>query len=291
MTTMDASVRLQADVNLAIKQATPQIAAGILANLLNPLNVGPWAHAKLPAAYVIRFGTLDDPFGPGQNKLTEQSTYTAQTTGEHTANVDLGDGYRLEVDERNSEMMIINENTGQKTKIWGDPHVEVDGKHQFDFYGTSTFELDNGTKITINTEQWAGNPNAYVASKVTVTKGSNAVVIDGISQNQLGDLKVSLSNNGEFLDMATRDGFTMHEGQNGWTTELGTKVTQSDADLTKPGELYGPGSLEPSLGELGQAIGSFLLLGFAAQLGAAVATRSATESVAASILYRNLLLA
>ncbi len=63
---------------------------------------------------------------------------------------------RLEIDERNSEMTIFNETTGESTRIWADPHVDVNGDHKFDFYGTTTFELANGTKITINTEPPAG---------------------------------------------------------------------------------------------------------------------------------------
>ena len=48
-------------------------------------------------------------------------------TGENTAKIDLGDGYKLDINEKNSEMTIINEKTGEKTRIWGDPHVDVDG--------------------------------------------------------------------------------------------------------------------------------------------------------------------
>lgn len=201
-------------------------------------------------------------------------SWTAQMTGENTAKIDLGDGYKLDINEKNSEMTIINEKTGEKTKIWGDPHVDVDGKRAFDFWGTSTFTLENGTKITINTEQWKGNPNMYVASQVFITKGDNAIVVDGISQNKLGDLSVTMSNNGQEIDAANRDGWTLHENASGsgWRTENGNIATQKDADITRIGAEFGPGSTALSQAEEGEAfnfdfsqmanqIASYLLFG------------------------------
>lgn len=245
------------------------LAGGVLAQQFNPLGASAYASAMLPSLLSIQLGTM-----AGAGQLQSQAGFTAQTTGQSTARVDLGDGYHLAIDERNSEMTIVNEKTGQSTRVWGDPHVDVDGKHQFDFYGTTTFELDNGTKITVNTEQAKGNPNVYFASQVVVTRGANAVVIDGISQQQLGDLSVSVSTNGYALDAANRDGFTVLESAAGWQTELGEKVTQADADLTKPGQIYGPNSDMPSLSELGSAMGSFLLFG--SLLGLALESRVAS---------------
>lgn len=196
-------------------------------------------------------------------------SWTAKMTGENTAKIDLGDGYKLDINEKNSEMTIINEKTGEKTRIWGDPHVDVDGKRAFDFWGTSTFTLENGTKITINTEQWKGNPNMYVASQVLITKGDNAIVVDGISQNKLGDLSVTMSNNGEAIDAANRDGWTVHENAtgSGWRTEAGNIATQKDANVTKVGAEYGPGSTALSQGEAVEQFAELLFNSFASQLG------------------------
>lgn len=200
----------------------------------------------------IQIGGCFPPPKPGCWDLPEPKvSWTAKMTGENTAKIDLGDGYKLDINEKNSEMTIINEKTGEKTKIWGDPHVDVDGKRAFDFWGTSTFTLENGTKITINTEQWNGNPNAYVASQVFITKGDNAIVVDGISQNKIGDLSVTMSNNGEEIDAANRDGWTLHENAtgSGWRTENGNVATQKDADVTRIGAEYGPGSTALSQAE------------------------------------------
>ncbi len=290
MTTISAGLSAQfaANANLAANSNALMFAAGILAGSFRPLGAGPLAFAMLPAAFAVRLGVLAQ--GAATSQLQQTAGFTAQVTGQNTAKVDLGDGYHLEIDERSSQMTIVNEETGQSTRIWGDPHVEVNGKHQFDFYGTTTFELANGTKLTINTEQWSGNPNAYVASQVVVTRGDNAVVIDGISQNQLGDLSVSVSTNGYALDAAHRDGFTVHEDAGGWQTELGQTVTQAEADITRPGALYGPGSQALSLAEAGTLIGSFLFFGslFGAGLDASVRGQGGLESAK---LLRQFLLA
>lgn len=266
--------------------ASLTLASGILAQQFSPLGAGPLATAMLPSLLSIQLGTL----GNGA-QLQPQASFTAQTTGQNTARIDLGDGYHLAIDERNSEMTIVNEATGQSTRVWGDPHVDVDGKHQFDFYGTTTFALDNGTKITVNTEQAKANPNVYFASQVVVTRGTNAVVIDGISQQQLGDLAVSVSTSGYALDAANRDGFTVHEAAGGWQTELGGKVTQADADLTKPGQIYGPGSTTPSLAELGTAIGGFLLFGSLMSFGLEATARASMAAPESSRVLRQILLA
>jgi Domain of Unknown Function (DUF1521) len=244
------------------------MAAGILAHCAKPLGAGPFAFALLPALFNIRCGQMMPNCLPQCPQMPEpKASWTTQMTGEHTANIDLGDGYKFQIDERGSEMYIINENTGQKTRVWGDPHVDVNGKRQFDFYGTTTFELENGAKVTINTEQWAGNPNAYVASQVVITKGSNAIVVDGISQNKLGDLSVTMSNDGYSIDAEHRDGWTVFEGANGWETGSGKVVDQNDADITAPGHLYGPGSTMPSLYESAGWMSSFLLLGALLNMG------------------------
>ena len=252
------------------------MAAGIIGQFFNRLGSGPFAFPRIPNLFNIFCGTAPScgfpPCGPCV--LPEpKNSWTASMTGGNTAKVDLGDGYKLEIDERSSQMIIINEKTGERTRIWGDPHVEIDGKHAYDFWGTTTFTLENGTKITINTEQWGGNPNAYVASQVVVTKGSNALVIDGVSQNKLGDLKMTLSNDGYAVDAAHRDGYQLSENAcgSGWMTDRGTRATQKDLDATRVGREYGPGSQLRNFDELGGVLGQFLLFGnfikFASNLG------------------------
>jgi hypothetical protein len=256
-----------------------QLAAGIMGQFLNPLNAGRLGFGILPHLFALRCFTCCNPgvpftppplpgCGPCLTPALPQpepvQQWTVQSNGGGRASVDLGDGYGLKFNEANSEIEIFNAKTGEHTRIWGDPHVDVDGKRVFDFWGTTTFTLENGTKITINTEPWKGNANAYVASQVVVTKGTNALVVDGISQNQLGDLKLTMSNNGYDVDAAHRDGFVLHENATGssWRSEhTGEVATQADLNATRIGAEYGPGSQALSLDEAFSQVGSFLLFG------------------------------
>ena len=183
-----------------------------------------------------------------------------------TANVQLSNGNELQFNENKSEIIIRNTETGEVTRIWGDPHVDVgmDGRNDFDFWGTTTFTLEDGTKITVETEPWNGNENMYVASKVTVTNGDNAVVIDGVSQNQKGDLSIEMSQDGFMTDLMTNDGYTLTADRNSdqWLAQDGGVATQEDLNVTRLGQAYGPDAGRPPFDEnLGNAIGAFLFLG------------------------------
>ncbi|WP_176787240.1 DUF1521 domain-containing protein [Sphingomonas sp. NFR15] len=270
--TLQATLAPQTAPNRAVEGQAIQLSPGVLGTAVNPLVANAFAFAVLPMLLAMRGGTMQQPeqasaapeFAP-----TPGAEWTATLQGQGTADVDLGDGYTLQLDENNSQMVIHDANTGETTKIWGDPHVEVNGEHKFDFWGTTTFTLGNGTKITINTEQYAANPSMYVANAVTITKGDQALQINGLSQNTLGDLSVSLSHDGYALDAATRDGYVLDQTATGWTSELtGQQATQADLDMTRPGQLYGPGSEMPSLGEVSQALSTFLFFGVVAGLEA-----------------------
>lgn len=263
------------DEKAAMANFAREMGSGIFGQFFSPLSTGPFAFHQMALNYLVQAGMTANAHDGGQFFLPEpEAEWTASLTGEHTGDIDLGDGYTLQLDERNSEITIKNAATGETTRIWGDPHVDVDGERAFDFWGTTTFTLENGTKVTIDTEQWGKNPDAYVASKVTITNEDRAIVVQGISQNELGDLSVSMSQNGEAIDAATRDGFVLHENATGssWRSELtGGVATQADLNATRPGALYGPGSTMPSFGEIQAALRSFLLFGFAVGLGEAVA--------------------
>lgn len=201
--------------------------------------------------------------------------FTASMPQDGKCSVDLGDGYTMQINEQNSEI-VIRDADGNATRIWGDPHVHVNGQHIGDFYGTTTFELKNGTKITINTEPWGNNPNAYVASQVVVTRGSQALVIDGVSQNQFGDVKVTMGGNGYALDAAHDDGLVVNERADGkgWISSLtGQAVTQADFNTTIPGQ-------EPALSfdqQLGAVLGLWLLGGQLAPLLGLTGTTATAE--------------
>lgn len=115
------------------------------------------------------------------------------------------------------EINITNKQTGEAYKVWGDPHVDVDGKHAFDFKGTTTFDLDDGTKVTIDTTPWKGENGATIASKVTIVDGQSdyAVQMNGVDDNKTGDLTFNETSKGWLMDEMVDDGNVMHENPAG----------------------------------------------------------------------------
>lgn len=121
------------------------------------------------------------------------------------------DNYKISANDDNN-VIIHNKKTGEEYNIWGDPHVNIDGKHSFDFWGTTTFNLDDGTKVTIDTTPWNGNQNATVASKVTISNGDYGVQISGVDSNIKGDLKFNETKaNGWLMDAMVDDGNVIYE--------------------------------------------------------------------------------
>lgn len=168
-----------------------------------------------------------------------QSVWTVNETGNGRATIDLG-SYTLAINERSSEIVLTNKETGERSRIWGDPHFDTDGdgRTDVDFWGTITLNLDDGTKITINTTPWKGNENMTVSSTLTITNGDQAIVVDGLDQNSIGDMTIEQSSNGAFLDTFTGDGFNLYENSNGegWMVQDGLwmrEVTQADMNKTK----------------------------------------------------------
>jgi hypothetical protein len=139
----------------------------------------------------------------------------ASTTMQNGQAVFENDHYRITADDNNT-VTITNKQTGEVYQVAGDPHVSVDGQHAFDFWGTTTFKLDDGTKVTIQTTPWASNPNADLASKVTITNGDYGVQITGVDSNTHGDLAIHQADGwGHTLDWAVDDGNVIKENPNG----------------------------------------------------------------------------
>ncbi|MDO5288223.1 MAG: DUF1521 domain-containing protein [Pseudomonadota bacterium] len=220
--------------------------------------------AVLPHTNQFELGTVDKKGCFCRCKLPtgQDAKWTVNNPGNGKANVDLGN-YELQLDEKNSQIKIVNKQNGEVTNIWGDPHIDwnKDGKTDADFWGKTTFQLEDGTKITIDTEPWKGGKDMYVASEVTVTRGDHAMKISGISQNELGDLKVEYADRGgQALDWAVTDGFTVHENAKGegWINpDTGKLATQEDFNITKPGAEK-PYEFTQ---QFGQALGLYLMTG------------------------------
>ncbi len=133
-----------------------------------------------------------------------------------SATIDLGN-YTLDINEHNSEFVVTNKESGEKTRIWGDPHFDHNGVRVGDFYGTTTLNLADGTKITINTTPWlAGGNGTTLSSTLTITQGDQVMRITGLDQNRLGDLKIEqLPFTGALVDAAVDDGTSIYENPEG----------------------------------------------------------------------------
>ncbi len=244
----------------------------VSAAILNGVGAGLGQSLKTFSAMQFTLGAM--VAGLFQPAATQPS-FTASMPGEGKAQIDIGDGYTLSIDETSSEI-TVRDADGNATRIWGDPHVDYNGKHIGDFWGTTTFQLENGTKITINTEKSPWNDMTY-AEQVVVTRGDQAVVIDGVSEVTKGDLSVSLSTDGRALDAAHDDGFVIHEADSastGWTSSItGAAVGQADFNLTKPGMEPVREALEAFNTSLGLMLSGWLL-----GVGVAALAEGSTES-------------
>lgn len=224
-----------------------------------PIGASGPLRAVLPHTNQFQLGTLDQKgcFCPKAD-----AKWTVNNPGNGKASIDLGN-YELQLNEKNSQIKIVNKNNGEVTNIWGDPHIDwnKDGKTDANFWGTTTFQLEDGTKITIETEPFKNNPNEYVSSEVTVTRGDHALKITGLSQNELGDLQVEYADRGgQALDWATQDGFVVRENPNGegWiNADTNRLATQKDFDITKPNAVK-PYEFTQ---QFGQALGLYLMTG------------------------------
>ncbi|HEY0179082.1 MAG TPA: DUF1521 domain-containing protein [Dokdonella sp.] len=164
-----------------------------------------------------------------------QSQWTVQQDG-GKAHIDLGN-YTLDLDEGNSQFILTNKQTGEQTKVWGDPHMVVDGQAVGDFYGTTTLNLEDGTKITIHTTPYDAGNGMTLSSELVITQGDKAMVVQGLDQNTLGDLKIGqVASGGQFVDAVNDDGAEIYENPegSGWLyLNSGGFLQTVDADFLK----------------------------------------------------------
>lgn len=158
-------------------------------------------------------------FGGGLQAAGQMSY---QMTGKGTANINLGDGYSLHINQANSQVDLVDNNTGHTTTIWGDPHMGMDGNNnQFQFKGNVTLNLPDGTKITIQTTPWQNNPNAFLTQNLVITRGAQAIAVNNMDQNtaDLGKMTIQqLNGAGQLERFLNPDGTELFLNQqgNGW---------------------------------------------------------------------------
>lgn len=197
--------------------------------------------SEAPASEEAAPRTLASPEASGAASAAEDASASAETgtetgTWSHEvkdgeATIQLGDKYTVTASEKDATWTVTNNETGKTTKISGDPHVDIDndGKNDFDFKKDMTFQLDDGTKITVGTVPGGENGTTY-SSSLTITNGDKAVQVTGLGDAHDGEnnLEVKQSDAGVTLDELERDGATtIYENGGAWQTKDGKAVDQS----------------------------------------------------------------
>jgi hypothetical protein len=152
---------------------------------------------------------------------------------DNKASVDLGK-YTLDFNKSDSSMTMRNKSTGDTTKVWGDPHIDLhDGtanKTSGMFNGPMTFNLPDSTKVTVSTKS-GGNASVSYADQVTITRGNQAYQVSGLSEKNSNPLTVQRSRDGRALDAQTPDGYSLVANRNGsgWIDpKTGKEPTKAD---------------------------------------------------------------
>ena len=231
-----------------------QIIAAVV--LLDPIAAPADSDAALPSSVDVAFYVA-----PAEGMPAISGPPAFEVTAVAIGNVvfDLSDGYSLSIDELQSAVFVANASTGEWILVWGAAQIALDGADAARFWGTTSVELANGTKITMETAVDAMIADLFRLDKLTVTREDRAMVITGIAETMLGDLAVVQSFEGDAIDAATRDGLTIVSDLTGsWSDEYGNSVDQTVLDDTAVGGLYGPGKDTLSLSEISEAISSFV---------------------------------
>ena len=140
----------------------------------------------------------------GQLPAAAPSSASTQRTGDGRVQFE-NDNYRITAGD-NDEVIIFNKATGENYRIWGDPHVEIDGKHAFDFWGQTTFVLDDGTRLTIATTPWDAGNNGASAPFIAANSGASDAKY-GELQKKSAEFVKSAKSITQFMDRDTRPDF------------------------------------------------------------------------------------
>lgn len=161
----------------------------------------------------------------------QQNNWSNTAVSNGKSSIDLGD-YKLDLNKKDSSILLRNAQTGDTTKIWGDPHINLhNGSGQQTsgmFNGPLTFNLPDNTKITVGTQQ---KGKVSYADNLTITRGNDAYVVNNLSEKNKSALTVERQGNGRALDAATPDGHELvaKRSGSGWIDpQTGKEPTAAD---------------------------------------------------------------
>jgi hypothetical protein len=114
----------------------------------------------------------------------------------------------------------------------------------FQFWGTTSFAFGDDGMITLQTKPVGDALGSYMLDTVTVTNGDRGVVITGVADEGVGNVKFDQSTPGVDLEDAVRDGLCIIENPqgNGWIGADDEVFDQQLLDQTAVGGDYAPGS-------------------------------------------------
>jgi hypothetical protein len=149
---------------------------------------------------------------------TDDTKWTDTGVSGNKASIDLGD-YKLDFNKADSSMIMTNAQTGDKTKIWGDPHLTLNENSAKSttgmFKGPMSFVMPDNTKVTVGTQPAANNKSITFSDQVTITRGDQAYQVKGLSEQNKTGLSVEKSRDGNALDAAAPDGYTLEASRDG----------------------------------------------------------------------------
>ncbi|RQH09102.1 DUF1521 domain-containing protein [Paraburkholderia dinghuensis] len=163
------------------------------------------------------------------NCSSPKNSWSNTAVQNNQASINLGD-YTIDLKKSDSSLLLTNSQTGNTTKIWGDPHLDTNGTSNM-FNGSLTFDLPDKTKVTVGTQAMG---SVSYADQVTITQGNKAYVVNGLSQLDSNPLTVERSRNGRQLDQQTPDGYTLiaNSSGTGWI-DPNTGKAPTAADILK----------------------------------------------------------
>lgn len=135
----------------------------------------------------------------------------------------------------NGGQMTITTPQGAVVQVWGDPHVRANGQEQYTFLNDSTFQLSDGTKISMQTVP--GPNDQTLLGGTLITNGDSAVMTEGLSSEHP---TMSKGGQGRLRDALTDDGMRINVGDDGRLTgDDGATANQSYVDDNDTGSLWG----------------------------------------------------
>jgi Domain of Unknown Function (DUF1521) len=147
---------------------------------------------------------------PGSNPTGAQTQWVAGRVNFENLN------YRVSVGD-DSSVWVANKNTQEQYLAWGPSQLWVDGKQAFEFSGSTSLALHDGTLLTLTTAALGKDPLLTAVQKVTITQNDYGVEILGLdpSRDSSGLRYVETQCYGWLLDAVVADGNVIHENEMG----------------------------------------------------------------------------